>query len=177
MCREHPHAPRRREPSRQRGWWEQTQRVRRPGGGLGLGNLRSISQQENDGEGGSWAGARLWRGWNSYEAGCPGSRQCGAMMRAAPEPNRVTRQQSAFSSCGQGTFERKGCLLRLPVRVGWTVLQKQITATSQGGLAPRQAEAAADRGPQSECCSSGVKPSSQQQGKRAWSRYSRLLRA
>lgn len=37
----------------------------------GWGNLRSISQQENDGEGGSWAGARLWRGWNSYEAGCP----------------------------------------------------------------------------------------------------------
>ena len=64
----------------------------------------------------------------------PGSRQRGAVMRAVPEPNLVTSGIRVFSPavCVQGILKQKGCFLLLPVRVGWVMLQKQITPKSQG---------------------------------------------
>ena len=63
----------------------------------GWGNLRSVSQQRITekvvpglalGCGGAGIHTRL---------GAPGSRQCGAMVSAAPEPNRVTSGSKVFS--------------------------------------------------------------------------------
>ena len=97
MYRKHPHALR-------RGKAFQTERLAGAGTeGLearrvwGWGNLRSISQQRMMekvvpgpaiGCGGAGIHTRL---------GAPGSRQCGAMVRAAPEPNRVTSGSRVLS--------------------------------------------------------------------------------
>lgn len=67
---------------------------------MGLGWFEASLPAENNGEGGSWAGAGLWRDQNACQAGClppPCSRQQGAMMRILQGLDLETPGNRAFS--------------------------------------------------------------------------------
>ena len=97
MCREHPHALRGGkafQTERLAGADTEGLEARRV---WGWGNLRSISQQRMMEKVAPGPAMGCGRAGIHTSLGAPSSRQCGAMVRAAPEPNRVTSGSRVLS--------------------------------------------------------------------------------